>query len=269
MFLFGLTWLFGGLTVTGVLDSNASVAFQVLFVVLNTFQGFYIFLFFCVFSKDARDSWLELLCCGYCKFKSLHPLQAKYGANTTRRKSKTTSTNLANSNRTSSKSDTSGYNLSTTGHNLSTTGHSKEESYTDVPLTSMHAADQGEEKPSMDDFSKEEKYADIPHTSEEGEEQAEMEKPSVIVHKEHSEVHGTTDRNTDLGSPEVKEKEQVLERINNSEKHVSSSQWRDDGIELKVRVKCYSTKKRHFQSAEVDFLDSDSDSNNEPDDTNA
>ena len=86
MFLFGLTWLFGGLTVTGVLDSNASIAFQVLFVLLNAFQGFYIFLFFCVFSKDARESWLELLCCGHCKFKLLHPLQAKYGANTTQKK---------------------------------------------------------------------------------------------------------------------------------------------------------------------------------------
>ena len=263
MFLFGLTWLFGGLTVTGLRNSNASAAFQVIFVLLNAFQGFFIFLFFCVFSKDARQSWLELLCCGHYKSKLRHPLQAKYGANTTQRKSKTTTTNLANPNRTSAiphKSDTSGYNVSTTSH-------SKEKSYTNVPLTSLHAEDQGKEKPSMDDLSKEEKDTDIPHTS--APEQAEMEKLPIIALKEHSEVHETTDEKVHLGSPEVKEKEKLLERSDSSEKHISHLQWRDDGLELKARVKRYSTRKRHFQSAEVDFFNSDSDSSDEPGDANA
>jgi len=76
MSLFGLTWLFGALTVTGFGDSRASTAFQVLFVIFNAFQGFFFFLFFCVFSKDARDSWLELLpCCGN-QSKSSRPTQA-------------------------------------------------------------------------------------------------------------------------------------------------------------------------------------------------
>ena len=57
-----------------------------------------------------------------------------------------------------------------------------------------------------------------------------------------------------------------LKRGNNSEKHVSTFLWRDDGIELKAHVKRYSTRKHDFQSAEVDFLDSDNDSDN---DTNA
>ena len=93
MFLFGLTWLFGAFTVTGFGDARASTAFQVLFVVLNAFQGFFIFLFFCVFSTDARDSWLELL--SYCR-KSSHPSQAMYGSsksNTAHTKVKTTSAN--------------------------------------------------------------------------------------------------------------------------------------------------------------------------------
>ena len=76
----------------------------------------------------------------------------EYNSSGAKKKSKTSSTNLTNSNRTSAiprKSDTSGYNVRTAGH-------SKEKSYTDVPLTSLHA-DQGRKKPSMDDLSKEEK----------------------------------------------------------------------------------------------------------------
>ena len=37
-----------------------------------------------------------------------------------------------------------------------------------------------------------------------------MEKPSVMVLKEHSGVHVTTERYADLGSPDVEEKEQVF-----------------------------------------------------------
>ena len=143
---------------------------------------------------------------------------------------------------------------------MSAANHSKEEKYADLPLTSVYAAYQGE-NPSMDDLSKEEKYANIPHTS--AAEQAEMEKPSVMVLKEHSGVHVTTEGYADLGSPDVEEKEQVFEWGNSSEKHVSTFLWRDDGIELKARVKRYSTRKHDFQSTEVDFLDSD----DEPDDT--
>ena len=51
---------------------------------------------------------------------------------------------------------------------------------------------------------KEEKCTDISFTS--AVEQVEMEKPSIM---EHSEVHETTDKNADLGSPEVKDKEQL------------------------------------------------------------
>lgn len=56
MTLFGLTWIFGAFTV-----ADASFAFQLIFAILNTFQGFYIFVFFVVLSKDARESWMTVL----------------------------------------------------------------------------------------------------------------------------------------------------------------------------------------------------------------
>ena len=172
MFLFGLTWLFGALTVTGFGDTRASTTFQVLFVLLNAFQGFFICLFFCVFSKDARESWLELLsrAHGHYKSKSLYSSKTKYsssGSNTIRKKSSTSSTSLAN--------------------------------------------------------------------------------PLVIP-------------SNDLGSPEAKEKEQILEQSNDSEKHASSSQWKENGVELKACGKDFSTNevcKQHVESAEVEISDSD------------
>jgi len=62
MVLFGLTWVLAALTI-----SEASLVFQILFAVFNSLQGFFIFLFFCVFSKDARDFWRLLLSCGHYK----------------------------------------------------------------------------------------------------------------------------------------------------------------------------------------------------------
>ena len=59
MALFGLTWLFGVFTVSG-----ASVVFQTLFAIFNSLQGFFIFLFFCVFGREGRELWLKVLCCG-------------------------------------------------------------------------------------------------------------------------------------------------------------------------------------------------------------
>ena len=74
MFLFGLTWLFAILTfsVTGLRET-----FQILFTVFNSFQGFFIFLFFCVFNKEAIESWKELFSCRKCTSKLLHPSQVK------------------------------------------------------------------------------------------------------------------------------------------------------------------------------------------------
>ena len=68
MALFGLSWVFGALTV-----DKASLAFQIIFVILNSLQGFFIFLFFCVLGRDGRELWLELLFCGRYKSSHLHP----------------------------------------------------------------------------------------------------------------------------------------------------------------------------------------------------
>ena len=49
VFLFGLTWIFGALTVV-----NSNQAFQIVFALSNSFQGFLIFIFFCVLNNDVR-----------------------------------------------------------------------------------------------------------------------------------------------------------------------------------------------------------------------
>ena len=58
MFLFGLTWLFAILT----FESSHGVreTFQILFTVLNSLQGFFIFIFLCVISSEARDEWKKV-----------------------------------------------------------------------------------------------------------------------------------------------------------------------------------------------------------------
>ena len=55
-FLFGLTWIFGALTVV-----NAKKAFQIAFSLANSFQGFIIFIFFCVLNNEVRLTWTRRL----------------------------------------------------------------------------------------------------------------------------------------------------------------------------------------------------------------
>ena len=56
--LLGLTWVFGALTIT-----KADQAFQIIFTVTNSLQGFYIFIFFCILNGDVRSTWLKTLPC--------------------------------------------------------------------------------------------------------------------------------------------------------------------------------------------------------------
>ena len=74
-FLFGLTWLFGALTIT---VAAVNLLSQILFVIFSSLQGFFIFLFFCVFNKEARESWKEVLSCGRYKSEFLHHPNAKF-----------------------------------------------------------------------------------------------------------------------------------------------------------------------------------------------
>jgi len=66
MLMFGLSWLFGAFTISG-----ASIVFSWLFVIFNSLQGFFLFLFFCVIGKDARDEWKSLFTCGQSKKKKV------------------------------------------------------------------------------------------------------------------------------------------------------------------------------------------------------
>lgn len=74
MFLFGLTWMFAILTfsVNGLRET-----FQTLFVVFNSFQGLFMFIFICILNKDVLESWREVISCGTYKSKLLHPSPAK------------------------------------------------------------------------------------------------------------------------------------------------------------------------------------------------
>lgn len=75
MLMFGLSWLFGAFSV-----NEAAYFFQFPFVILNTLQGFLLFIFFCIIGKDARDEWVNLLTCYRRKKK-------KYGTTTPSRAS--------------------------------------------------------------------------------------------------------------------------------------------------------------------------------------
>ena len=101
MFLFGLTWLFAILTFSA---PGLRETFQALFTVSNSFQGFFIFLFFCVFNKEAREHWKELLSCGRYTSDFLHPSHAKYNSSTgtgvRKNKKVTTSTRLSSTSAT-------------------------------------------------------------------------------------------------------------------------------------------------------------------------
>lgn len=67
--MFGLSWLFGIFSV-----SEGAIVFQWLFLLFNTLQGFCLFLFFCVISKDGREEWKGLLRCNKQKRKSAYNL---------------------------------------------------------------------------------------------------------------------------------------------------------------------------------------------------
>ena len=56
--MLGLTWLFGALTA-----GEASTAFQYMFVIFNGFQGFFLFVHFCMFNRNVHELWIELILC--------------------------------------------------------------------------------------------------------------------------------------------------------------------------------------------------------------
>ncbi|XP_030852439.1 adhesion G-protein coupled receptor G2-like [Strongylocentrotus purpuratus] len=62
--LLGLTWLFGFLAIGG-----ARVVFNILFLVLNSLQGFLVFFMFCVRQKEVREQWVRWIHCNFAEVK--------------------------------------------------------------------------------------------------------------------------------------------------------------------------------------------------------
>jgi len=146
--LFGLTWLFGALTVTGFADPMSSTTFQVFFVILNAFQGFFIFLFFCVFSSDARESWLKVFSGGY-KLKLYHPSDSlRTSSRTNTLKVKTACSNLDSVDHSVGVADLPSKN-DIDVNTLSTDNINKGKGASEVPLTSAkeEPGNVDEEKP--------------------------------------------------------------------------------------------------------------------------
>ncbi|KAL8605787.1 hypothetical protein ACOMHN_011149 [Nucella lapillus] len=62
MFLLGVTWVFGPLAIR-----EAKVVFNYLFCILNSLQGFLIFVFRCLFNPEVRMCWVQLVKTGTLK----------------------------------------------------------------------------------------------------------------------------------------------------------------------------------------------------------
>ena len=58
LILFGLTWLFA--VFTFITEPNISFMIQFFFAFFNTFQGFFIFLFFVLLNSDVRSNYVSL-----------------------------------------------------------------------------------------------------------------------------------------------------------------------------------------------------------------
>ena len=115
MNMYGLTWLFAVFTFT-----DGSFTFQLLFAIFNSLQGFFMFIFFCVLGKEARESWAHVLCRGKLKKFAPNVSSSRPGApksstaqlNTARRYSAQTtntiirSAGISSQDRRSSYSDT-------------------------------------------------------------------------------------------------------------------------------------------------------------------
>ena len=93
MLMFGLSWLFGALSI-----DRGAIFFQWPFVILNTMQGFFLFIFFCVLGSDAREEWLNLLSCYRRKKKHAHSVITHSHGSHAPKSSSTKQTDLSSRN---------------------------------------------------------------------------------------------------------------------------------------------------------------------------
>ena len=146
MNIYGLTWIFGIFTFI----PGSSVAFQYLFAIFNSLQGFFMFLFFCVLGKEARESWAKLICRG--KLKKYAPTSS-----TSRPAAQVSSTAQANTARRYSSQPTSDTLLRSAG--ISGTA-SRRSSYSVDTLRSIRR--EISEEPSSSNISEEPDSSGVP-----------------------------------------------------------------------------------------------------------
>jgi hypothetical protein len=78
--LFGLGWGVGFAATTSVSYAPVSVTLQVTFILLNSFEGFFIFIMCCVCSEDARSVWKEWIYVITCHTITLDRKTSKFSA---------------------------------------------------------------------------------------------------------------------------------------------------------------------------------------------
>ena len=224
MFLFGLTWLFAILTFSS--PEGLRETFQIIFTIFNSFQGFFIFLFFCVFNKEALESWKELLSCGKYKSKLLHPSKAKFSTSAVTKKAK------------QSKTGSTGLTLSSGGKYISESSRSDYESatlgkgnvYEKAPFESAKV-DLGTDSTADNSVIQDESVTETVR------EQPEATAVPIVVVEQTDSANGEL-QNGEAGSSGEKGKK------------------KKKGLSLKARIKRYSTKKiskHHVEEVEVDF----------------
>ena len=70
-YISGLSWVFGYLAI-----SDARLPFQYIFTILNSLQGFFIFILFVVRKKKVREQWYIICCKGMDREKVSRSLSA-------------------------------------------------------------------------------------------------------------------------------------------------------------------------------------------------
>jgi hypothetical protein len=232
MFLFGITWLFAILTfsVTGLRE-----AFQVLFVIFNSFQGFFTFLFFCVFNKEALESWREFLSCGKYRSKVLHPSQAgKYSSSTGTKKPKQTNTY------------STGFGSSSAGGKNAVASEVSKSDYDSTTFLKQK------------DFESE---ADMQETTPLKKADLGTPEPAIMLTdmtNRNENQNGNTESIEASNEGRASGEEAAVASASGDKKKKKSK-----GLSLRARIKRYSTKKiskHHVEEAEVDFRSDDSSS---------
>ena len=230
MFLFGITWLFAILTfsVTGLRET-----FQILFVIFNSFQGFFIFLFFCVLNKEALESWREFLSCGRYRSKVLHPSQAgKYSSSTGTKKPKET------------KTYSTGFGSSSAGGKNAVASEVSKSDYDSTTFLKQK------------DFELE---ADVQETTPLKKVDLGAPEPAIMLTdmtNRNENQNGNTE-SVEASNEGKREEEAAVASLGEKKKKKSK------GLSLRARIKRYSTKKvskHHVEEVEVDFHSDNSNS---------